>query len=201
MDWTKKRKADLERQLKAAYSTLIESRRLHRRIRELLNFHPGEPYIAGDSGSISSFLKWFSEIGALNIAEIKRKAEEGRWVRRFTQPNTKEIGNSNLQDPATIMQYVKKELQNYLELRSREVKELEKRIQGVRQQIHSFDVEEENRFYGRESVRLTKVNIIMSIFIPLTTFLVGLLLSLLMESAKPEIVQWIRELLGLKGNP
>jgi hypothetical protein len=41
----------------------------------------------------------------------------------------------------------------------------------------------------------------MSILIPIVTFLIGLILSLLMEAMKPEITHWIRGLLRLSGSP
>jgi len=200
VDWAKKRRAELETQLRTAYSALIRNRRVHTRIRKSLDFSPRHPYVAGDSASISSFLKWFSDVGALNIPEIRRKAEEGRWVRRFTQPSPAEKGNLNLQDPSLVMQSVKNELKIHLKTVNAETRGVQSQITAIRQQIHSFDVEEENRTYGKESVRLTRVNILMSILIPIVTFLIGLALSVLMEAAKPEIVTWLRAALKLGRN-
>ncbi len=198
MDWAKRRRAEIENQLRASYAILIKDRRLRARITEMLELAASQTYMAGDSGSVSSFLKWFSQVGSLNIPEIKRKAEEGRWIRRFTMPSTREVGNPLLQDPNAVMGQVRKELQDKSDSLGAEIKDLQERINGFRHQIHSFDIEEENRTYGRESVRLTKVNIAMSILIPITTFLIGLILSLLMEAARPVIIHWIRALLSLR---
>jgi hypothetical protein len=200
VDWARKRKAEIERQLRAAYSILIRDRRQRARIKEVLDLSSAQFYSAGDPGSISSFLKWFSQVGALNIASIKKKAEEGRWIRRFTQPTTKEVSNPLLQDPNVVMQYVKKELQDYSDSLDPRIKDLQNRINRLRHQVHSFDMEEEIRTYGRESVRLTKVNILMSIMIPIATFLIGLIMSLVMEAARPELIHWIRAVLSL-GRP
>ncbi|HVP18539.1 MAG TPA: hypothetical protein VMU36_06035 [Spirochaetia bacterium] len=198
MDWARKRKTEVENQLRAAYAVLIRERRLRTRIKEMLDLAARQNFVAGDSGSTSSFLKWFSQVGALNIAEIKKKAEDGRWVRRFTQPTTREMGNPLLQDPNAVMQLVKKELEDYSSFIGHRIRDLQNQITGYREKIHSFDVEEEIRTYGRESVRLTKLNIAMSITIPIATFLAGLVASLLMEAARPEILHWIRALLNLR---
>lgn len=198
MDWARKRKTEIENQLRAAYAVLIRQRRLRARIREMLVLAARQTFTAGDSGSTSSFLKWFSQVGALNIPEIKKKAEDGRWIRRFTQPTTREMGNPLLQDPNAVMQLVRKELEDYSASLGPRIRDLQNQITGYREKIHSFDVEEENRTYGRESVRLTRVNIAMSITIPIATFLAGLVASLFMEAARPEILHWIRALLGLR---
>lgn len=197
MDWAKKRRTELEIQLRTAYAALIKNRRVHTRIRKSLDFNPRHAYVAGDPASISSFLKWFSEVGALNIAEIRKKAQDGRWVRRFTQPSPAEKGNLNLQDPSLVMHSVKNELKNHLTVVNAETRSIQNTITAIRQQLHQFDVEEENRTYGKESVRLTRVNILMSILIPIVTFLIGLALSVLMEAAKPEIITWLRAALKL----
>ncbi len=197
MDWARRRKTEIENQLRAAYAVLIKDRRTRTRIREVLDIAAMQNFVAGDSGSTSSFLKWFSQVGAINIPEIKRKAEEGRWVRRFTQPTPREIDNPLLRDPNAVVQVVRRELQTYSDSLAPRMKALQNRITGLRQQIHSFEIEEEALTYGRESVRLTKVNILMSILIPIATFLIGLVLSLLMEAARPEILHWIRSLLNL----
>jgi len=197
VDSTQRKKAELELRLRAAYSSLIRERRTQARIREAISFNPPERYVPGDSGSVSSFLRWLHEIGSLQIPVIKKKAEEGRWALRFTQPSASELNDLKLQDPAAVMQMVKHELQVHADGRRPRIRELEKRIAVLRQQLHVYEVEDENRRYGRQSVRLTKLNILMSILIPIMTLLVGLIVSLLVEAARPEIVQWIRSVLRL----
>ena len=198
MDWTEKKKAELDLRLRAAYSALIKEKRIQGRLREAIGYTPPERYVPGDTGSINSFLHWLNDLGNLS-PDIRRKSEEGRWSRRFTQPTASERNDLKLLDPDTVMQEVKRELKLHAEGRRPRIRELEKRIVELRQQQHSYEVEEENRRNGRQSVRLTKLNILMSILIPIMTLIVGLVVSLLVEAARPEIVQWIRSTLGLGG--
>jgi len=197
VDWTKRKRAELELRLRASYSTLIRERRTQTRIREAINFNPAERWVAGDPGSISAFLHWLHDIGSLNLPQLQKKAEDGRWARRFTQPSAAELNDLRQQDPAAVMLQVKNELQAQANSRRPRIREVEKRITALRQQLHAYEVEDENRQYGRQSVRLTKLNILMSILIPFMTLLVGLAVSLLVEAARPEVVQWVRSVLGL----
>lgn len=199
MQWTQRKKAELDLRLRAAYSSLIKEKRIQARLREAIAFRPPERYVPGDTGSVNSFLHWLNDLGAQN-PEIRRKAEEERWSRRFTQPSAAEKNDLKLLDPDVVMQQVKHALRLQAEGRRPRIRELEKRIAGLRQLQHGYEVEEENRRLGRQSVRLTKLNILMSILIPIMTLIVGLLVSLLVEAARPEVVQWIRGLLGL-GSP
>ena len=198
MDWSEKKKSELDLRLRAAYSSLIREKRMQSRLREAIGFTPPERYVPGDTGSINSFLHWLNDLGAMS-PEIRRKSEEARWSRRFTQPSAAERNDLKLLDPAAVLKEVKRELRLQAETRRPRIRELEKRIAVLRQHQHVYQVEEENRRNGRQSVRLTKLNILMSILVPIMTLIVGLAVSFLLEAARPEIVQWIRSVLGLGG--
>jgi hypothetical protein len=55
--------------------------------------------------------------------------------------------------------------------------------------------------YGKDSVELTTINIAVAVGVPIAILFITLLGTIVFEAFKPEILDWIRHLFGLRSLP
>ena len=140
------------------------------------------------------FLSWLDRLEAIENEGITATIKIGQLRDKAASPN-RLVGP---QDISMLMNSMKLYLQEVLSQLIRKGDALEKRVPELEDIAHGRKVDRLTLEYGKDSVDLTKRNIKISLWVPVLTFLLG---TVVFEIFKPEIVNGIRQILGLARIP
>lgn len=152
------------------------------------------------------FLLWLDKLEALGIQDVTNSIKVGKYRERFATPRSPNIigpqdlsmGRNNLN--AQIMS-----VRNFL-VRDRDA--IGKLLPELEDVAHRRKVDRITLEYGKDSVKfskasvdLTNINIRVAIWVPVGILVLTLIGSIFFEAFKPEILNWIRQMVGLANLP
>jgi len=134
--------------------------------------------------AVKEYLGWLDELEKRNYADLNSVIRANQWRDAFSEPRPSNIwGEIN---PNTYLASVKSRLGSY---RS----EIQSQNDSAKHKMEELEAQILTLQYSKDSVRLTKWNILFSILVPI----IILLVSVLIESLKPELITGIRVFLHL----
>jgi hypothetical protein len=173
-----------------------------RKINQLMNEPLSHRYSPTPQGheAITDLVAWMDKVEAV-VPELHIRSEENRWRERFMHPPEQltETITPGYLNPEVVMQEIKQALRVVWEDLNRQMLVNMTAMNRLEAELHGIEVEERTLTYGEQSVKFSEQsvketikNIRISIWIPVTVFLLGILLSVVVDAFKPEINQILR---------
>jgi hypothetical protein len=146
-----------------------------------------------------NLLFFLGKIWAMGFADINEMIRKNRYKEMFLTPRPADI--IGVQSPGIIWSYISAQMLNKKRELVNEREVLTKLVLELEEKAHRRKVDRLTVDYGKASVDLTNINIKVAIWVPVIILVFTLLATIAFEAFKPEILNWIRRLVGLAALP
>ncbi len=186
------------RELKRAKVHLEKVEKRLRGIEECLDYKfTARHYMGGNREFIEQFYSWLRNVEAIGFKAINRTT--AKYRKAFRNPTPRQMREGI--DPTKAIASLKLSLQNAEKILERQKTAITDTLPGMEARAHRLKIDRLIIAYGKASVDLTKVNIRVAIWVPVGTLILALAGIIAFETFKPEIVSWIRHVIGLASTP